>query len=128
MSLDVAMSVNANPSRSARFPTVGEQLYQLASGAVTSAELVRRSLHAITVSQSTLNAFRAVLTESALAEAAEADRRRAAGEQAPLLGIPIAVKDDVDIAGVPTSFGTAGRIRPATEDAELVRRLRAWAR
>ena len=119
------MSVNVNPSRSTRFPTVSEQLYQLASGAVTSAELVRRSLHAITVSQSTLNAFRVVLTESALAEAAEADRRRAAGEQAALLGVPIAVKDDVDIAGVPTSFGTAGRIRPATQDAEVVRRLRA---
>lgn len=119
------MAVHLNPGRSTRFPTLGEQLYQLASGSVTSAELVRRSLHAITVSQSTLNAFRVVLTESALAEAAEADRRRAAGETAPLLGIPIAVKDDVDIAGVPTSFGAAGRIRPATEDSEVVRRLRA---
>ena len=101
VSLDVAMTVNVNPSRSTRFPTLGEQLYQLASGAVTSGELVRRSLHAITVSQSTLNAFRLVLTEDALADAAEADRRRAAGDTAPLLGIPIAVKDDVDIAGVP---------------------------
>ncbi len=108
-----------------RFATVSEQLYQLASGAVTSGELVRQSLHAITISQSTLNAFRVVLTESALAEAAEADRRRAAGDRAPLLGIPIAVKDDVDIAGVPTSFGVTGRIRPARQDAEVVRRLRA---
>jgi amidase len=107
------------------FPTLADQLYQLASGAVTSAELVRRSLHAITVSQSTLNAFRVVLTESALAEAADADRRRAAGQLAPLLGIPIAVKDDVDIAGVPTAFGTSGHVRPATQDAEVVRRLRA---
>ena len=119
------MTVNVNPSRYTRFPTVAEQLYQLASGAVTSGELVRRSLHAITVSQSTLNAFRLVLTEDALADAAEADRRRAAGDTAPLLGIPIAVKDDVDIAGVPTSFGAAGRIRPATQDSEVVRRLRA---
>jgi len=119
------MAENPNSARSARFPTLGEQLYQLASGAVTSGELVRRSLHAITVSQSTLNAFRVVLTESALAAAAEADRRRAAGDRAPLLGIPIAVKDDVDIAGVPTSFGVVGRVRPATQDAEVVRRLRA---
>ena len=119
------MTASGNPARSKRFPTLGDQLYQLASGAVTSGELVRRSLHAITVSQSTLNAFRVVLTESALDEAAEADRRRAAGDRAPLLGIPIAVKDDVDIAGVPTAFGATGRIRRASQDAEVVRRLRA---
>lgn len=106
------MTAHRSLGRPPRFPTIGEQLYQLASGTVTSAELVRRSLRAITASQSTLNAFRVVLTESALADAADADRRRAAGEQASLLGIPIAVKDDVDIAGVPTSFGTAGPVRP----------------
>jgi amidase len=108
-----------------RFPTLAGQLHQLATGTVTSDELVRRSLHAITASQSTLNAFRVVLTEQALADAAQADRRLANGEQAPLLGVPIAVKDDVDIAGVPTAFGTDGHIRPATRDAEVVRRLRA---
>ena len=102
-----------------------DQLYQLASGEVTSDELVRRSLHAIGVSQSTLNAFRVVLTETALADAAEADRRRAAGDQAPLLGVPIAVKDDVDVAGQPTAFGTSGYVQPATQDAEVVRRLKA---
>lgn len=108
-----------------RFPTVGDQLYQLASGAVSADELVRRSLHAITASQSTLNAFRTVMTTTALAEAAVADERRRAGDTAPLLGIPIAVKDDVDVAGVPTFFGTSGRVLPATADAEVVRRLRA---
>ena len=108
-----------------RFPTLTDQLYQLASGEVTSDELVRRSLHAIDISQSTLNAFRVVLTESALADAAEADRRRAGGDQAPLLGVPIAVKDDVDIAGVPTAFGTSGLVRPAVQDSEVVRRLKA---
>lgn len=109
----------------ARFPTLTEQLYQLASGEVTSVDLVRRALHAIDASQSTLNAFRVVFTESALLNAAEADRRRAAGHRAPLLGIPIAVKDDTDIAGVPTWFGTAGYVEPARGDAEVVRRLRA---
>lgn len=92
---------------------------------MTAQELVQRSLQAIEVSQPTLNAFRVVLTESALADAAAADRRRAAGDTAPLLGIPIAVKDDVDVAGVPTAFGTEGHIRPATHDAEVVRRLKA---
>jgi amidase len=107
------------------FPTLTNQLYQLASGAITSDELVRRSLHAILASQSTLNAFRVVLTEQALADAAKADRDRAAGKQLPLLGIPIAVKDDVDIAGVPTRFGTEGNVRVAAADSEVVRRLRA---
>jgi amidase len=109
----------------ARFPTITNQLYQLAAGIVTSEELARRSLDAIKTSQPTLNAFRVVLTKQALADAADADRKRAAGEQLPLLGIPIAVKDDVDIAGVPTRFGADGRIRPAARDSEVVRRLRA---
>ncbi|BBX23178.1 putative amidase AmiA2 [Mycolicibacter terrae] len=108
-----------------RFPTLTEQLYQLASGEVTSVDLVRRCLHAIDASQSTLNAFRLVFTDAALRGAAEADRRRAAGHRAPLLGVPIAVKDDTDIAGVPTSFGTSGYVEPAASDAEVVRRLKA---
>src|ERR1700742_4556558 len=109
----------------ARFPTLTNQLYQLAAGTVTSDQLVRRSLDAIDASQSTLNAFRVVLRERALAEAADADRKRAAGEQLPLLGIPIAVKDDVDVAGVPTRFGTGGYVPMAHRDAEVVRRLKA---
>src|SRR6202048_4988948 len=109
----------------ARFPTITNQLYQLAAGTVTSEELVRQSLDAIDASQSTLNAFRVVVRQQALADAATADRKRAAGEQLPLLGIPIAVKDDVDVAGVPTRFGTEGSVREAAQDAEVVRRLRA---
>lgn len=116
---------SASGSRGQRLPTLTDLLYQLATRSVTSDALVRRSLHAINASQSTLNAFRVVLTESALADAAEADRRRTAGETAPLLGIPIAVKDDVDVAGVPTAFGTDGYVRPAAQDAEVVRRLKA---
>ena len=108
-----------------RFPTVADQLYQLTSGAVTSHELTRRALDAIHASQPTLNAFRVVLDATALADAAEADRRRAAGDSAALLGVPIAVKDDVDVAGVPTAFGTSGWQPAATTDAEVVRRLRA---
>jgi amidase len=108
-----------------RFPTLTEQLYRLASGEVTSVELTRGSLDAIDASQSTLNAFRTVLAESALADAAEADRRRTAGDDAPLLGVPVAVKDDVDVAGVPTFFGACGHVGPAAADAEVVRRLKA---
>src|SRR3954468_1776548 len=109
----------------ARFPTLTNQLYQLAAGTVTSDQLVRRSLDAIEASQSTLNAFRVVLREQALADAAQADLKRAAGEELSLLGIPIAVKDDVDVKGVPTRFGTDGHVRDAERDSEVVRRLRA---
>ncbi|MGE2719642.1 amidase [Mycolicibacterium celeriflavum] len=115
-------------AKNARFPTLTQQLFQLASGSVTSVELVQRSLDAIAASQPTLNAFRVVFTEQALADAARADRKRAAGQDLskyPLLGIPIAVKDDVDVVGVPTRFGADGNVRPATRDAEVVRRLKA---
>ena len=119
----------ARRGRSApRFPTLTYQLYQLASGASTSTGLVRASLDAIEASQSTLNAFRVVLSDQALADAAAADRKREAGQgisRQPLLGIPIAVKDDVDVAGVPTRFGTDGSTRVASADAEVVRRLKA---
>ncbi|RDH79906.1 amidase [Mycolicibacterium moriokaense] len=106
-------------------PTLTDVRYRLASGDVTSVELTRQSLDAIEASQPTLNAFRVVMRKQALAGAARADRRRAAGDQGPLLGVPIAIKDDVDIAGEPTRFGSAGRVPSATADAEVVRRLRA---
>lgn len=107
------------------FPTVHQQLYQLASGRVTAVELTRRALAAIEASQPRLNAFRVVLTERAMADAAAADRSRARGDRAALLGVPIAIKDDVDVAGEPTAFGTQGWVAPAVADAEVVRRLRA---
>ncbi|GCA97650.1 hypothetical protein NCCNTM_12850 [Mycolicibacterium sp. NCC-Tsukiji] len=113
------------PSAPSRFPTLAQQLYRLASGAVTSQQIVRQSLDAIAASQLELNAFRVIFTEQALADAAEADRKRAAGQHLPLLGVPIAIKDDVDVAGVPTRFGTDGDVPAATADAEVVRRLKA---
>jgi amidase len=97
----------------------------LADGRVTSAELVEQALARIAATQSTLNAFRIVRAEAARAEAAEADRRLAAGERLPLLGVPVAVKDDVDVAGEPTAFGCAGAFPPKSQDCEMVRRLRA---
>ena len=122
---DTSSTGSSTRPRGAPLPTLTQLQYRLASGKVTSAELTTRSLRAIEASQSTLNAFRVVLTDQALADAAEADRKRGAGQHLPLLGIPIAVKDDVDVAGVPTRFGTSGEVHPATTDAEVVRRLRA---
>jgi len=101
------------------------QAAALADGEVSSRELTERSLARIEATQPTLNAFRVVCTEQALADAAEADRRLGAGERAPLLGVPVAIKDDVDLAGHTTPFGCAGEHRVAELDAEPVRRLRA---
>lgn len=101
------------------------QARELSEGLVTSTGLVRASLDRIEATRTTLNAFRCLRVDEALAEAAEADRRLAAGERAPLLGVPVAVKDDTDVAGLPTYFGTAGDVPPARADGEVVRRLRA---
>lgn len=98
---------------------------ELADGLTTSAALVAAALERIEASRGTLNAFRQLRTEAALAEAADADRRLAAGERLPLLGVPVAVKDDTDVAGLPTYFGCDGELPPATADSEAVRRLRA---
>ncbi|MFG3118970.1 amidase [Streptomyces sp. NPDC048197] len=104
---------------------LAEQSRALADGSVTSTALVRRSLERIEATQGTVNAFRRVRAEAALTEAAEADRRLAAGERLPLLGVPVAVKDDTDVAGEPTAFGCAGEFPPKERDSEVVRRLRA---
>jgi len=47
-----------------------------------------------------------------------------AGERLPLLGVPIAIKDDVDVAGEMTTYGTAAHGPARSQDAEVVRRLR----
>jgi amidase len=71
-----------------------------------------------------LRSFVSVRAEAALAEADAAVARLQAGERGPLLGIPVAVKDNLDIAGEPTAHGTEGPHSPAASDCEAVRRLR----
>jgi amidase len=66
-----------------------------------------------------------VLTDNARDEAAAAQDRLDAGERLPLLGVPIAIKDDVDVAGEVTAYGSGGHGPAVTSDAEAVRRLRA---
>ncbi|MFE3758624.1 amidase [Nocardia tengchongensis] len=97
----------------------------LAAGTFTSVEATTAVLDRIEASQGALNAFRIVRRAEALAEAAEADRKLAAGQRDPLLGVPLAIKDDTDLAGTPTAFGCGGDFPAKTEDAEAVRRLRA---
>ncbi|MEV8592568.1 amidase [Streptomyces sp. NPDC052012] len=104
---------------------LAETARALAAGEVTSRALVERTLARIEATQSSLNAFRIVRGEAALAEAEAADRDLAAGVRRPLLGVPVAVKDDMDVAGEPTAFGCQGVFPPVAADGEAVRRLRA---
>ena len=94
------------------FAGIYRQAELLRDREVSSRALVSIYLERIDRLDRRLNAFRVVLRDRALAEAEEADRRIAAGEAAPLLGVPIAVKDNVDVAGELTTNGTA-RLRPS---------------
>jgi amidase len=110
------------------FTGLGDQARLLAAREVSSRELVELSLARIEESQPRLNAFRVVCAEAALEEADRADARRGAGDGGgtpPLLGVPIAIKDDVDLVGHSTPFGCGGTVAECRTDAELVRRLRA---
>jgi amidase len=106
------------------FSGIARQVELLEAGEVSSRELVELYLARISSLQPRLNAFRVVAGERALAEAQQADARRAAGEKRPLLGVPIAVKDDIDVIGEVTAWGTNAYDEPAAADAEVVRRLR----
>ncbi|APE33575.1 amidase [Nocardia mangyaensis] len=105
--------------------SIRELASALADGRLTACAVTAAALDRIEASQSTLNAFRVIRREQALADAAAAERRIAAGERAPLLGVPVAIKDDTDITGEATSFGCSGTFVPKQADAEAVRRLRA---
>ncbi len=94
------------------------------SGAVSSRELVELCLKRIERIDPQINAFRVVMAERALAEAGHADGRRAAGEERPLLGVPLAVKDDQHVAGEVTARGTDAYGDPEAHDSEIVARLR----
>ncbi|BDY31545.1 amidase [Mycolicibacterium mageritense] len=98
----------------------------LRSGRTTSVELVEHSLAAITRLDPILNAFTTVDTEGALAAARTADRERAEGRDRGVLhGIPVSVKDLIDIAGQVTTSGSLAHPRRAETDAECVSRLHA---
>jgi amidase len=107
------------------FAGLSRQAELVRAGEVSSRELVELYLARIERIDPQLNSFRAVFAERALADADQADSRRAAGDDRPLLGVPIALKDNHDLAGDVTTHGTLAYGEPAREDCELTRRLRA---
>ena len=106
------------------FAGIARQAELIAAGEVSSRELVELYLERIARHDGRLGAFRVVLAERARLEADQADARRRAGGQRPLLGVPIAVKDDTDVAGEVTAWGTNAQEEPVAADAEMVKRLR----
>jgi len=78
----------------------------LRSGAFTSVALTRAFLDRISALNPRLNAFLTVDAEAALAQAAAADARMAAGEDTPMLGVPIALKDVLVTRGLRTTAGS----------------------
>jgi amidase len=111
-------------SEGTAFAGVAAQAQMLARGEVGSRELVELCLRRIE-ERSELGAFRCVRPEQALIEAQQAQARLSAGERLPLLGVPFAIKDDIDLAGEQTRFGCPGRFQNKREDCAAVRALRA---
>ncbi|MEG1552500.1 MAG: Asp-tRNA(Asn)/Glu-tRNA(Gln) amidotransferase subunit GatA [Kiritimatiellia bacterium] len=106
--------------------TIVKALRALESGAISSVELVRTLLAAMEASQKEIHAFVTIDGEAALKQAAECDALRAAGTKLPLLGIPIAIKDNMNVTGQPCT--ASSRILEgycAPYDATVIARLRA---
>ncbi len=106
--------------------TLAGALEGLRAKRFSSVELTRALLDVMVASQKDIHAFVTIDAEGALAQAAEADRRRAAGEEAPLLGAPVAMKDNMGVAGQPCTASSRileGYVSPY--DATVAAKLRA---
>ena len=108
------------------FPTAEELVTALRAGEVTSAELTDEAITRIERDDKAINAICVPDFDRAREAARDADRARARGEDRPLLGVPVTIKESYDIAGLPTTWGMPPhRDHLPAEDAVQVSRLRA---
>jgi amidase len=108
------------------FQSAEELATALRAGEVTSAELTEEAIARIERDDKAVNAVCVPDFDRARAVARGADQARARGEDRPLLGIPVTVKESYDIAGLPTTWGLPPHrdFMPA-DDAVQVSRLKA---
>jgi aspartyl-tRNA(Asn)/glutamyl-tRNA(Gln) amidotransferase subunit A len=110
--------------------TIGELSRKIRDRSISPVELTHDCLTRIEKLNPLLNAFITVTAESALERARLAEREIYRGQYlGPLHGIPIGIKDIIDVAGVRTTaasaqFSTPPKERVPTEDSQVVRRLR----
>jgi amidase len=107
--------------------SLAEVSRRLAAREISSVEVTRALLDRIARVDGRLKSYAIVTAERALADAARADGETAAGKRrGPLHGVPVAVKDLCDTAGIATAAGMAiHRDRVPAKDATVVARLRA---
>jgi amidase len=94
-------------------------------GVVSARELIDATLRRIESLDPRLNAYRTVFADRALEQAKDIDSGIHDRRGLPLLGVPVAIKDDTDVAGEATAWGTDAADGPAACDAEVVTRLRS---
>jgi amidase len=107
------------------FAGVEGQARAIASGELSATQLVEVSLARIAEADPLLNAFTTVLAEQACEEARARDAARARGDSlGPLHGVPVAIKEENDVAGTVTTFGGSANRTPALRDGHVTRLLR----
>ena len=108
------------------FLSIGELGARYRQRALSPVAVVRQALDRIATLDRSLNSFIRVSADEAVAQAAAAERELAAGrDRGPLQGVSVAVKDLIDVAGVPTTYASrADSPRMPVADAALVRRLK----
>ncbi len=109
-----------------RGPSAVEWLRRLKAGEISAVELVQATADRIECVNQKLNAVVAKNLDQCLAEARAADERRQRREHLPLLGLPITVKDSIDVVGYPCTGGSFARENFWPEkDSTVAARLRA---
>jgi len=106
------------------FAGAAEQARMLAAGKISAPALLELYLDRIARLDRELRSYRIVMEHTARAEAATAQERLDAGQRLPLLGVPVAIKDDSDVAGEFTCYGSSAYDLEAAADSEVVHRLR----